>query len=134
MFVVASHEQLAKSFAAEFKVSTEVAQDEVRRLGVDYSLNANKRRKMMVAKSRASRHKARWTLLRSLRKVARGPLIFQAGLLPGTLYGAHCCRPEPRFLRTLQAQWADCQEARPLGVPKTMWLVAGCTSGSPLQR
>ncbi len=96
---------------------------------MDYSLNANKRRKMMVAKSRANRYKAGWALLRSFRKVARGPLIFQAGLLPGTLYGADCYRPEPRFLKILQAQLADCHEARPFGVPNDG---AGCTSGPPL--
>ncbi len=104
MFFVASHDELTRKVAGRLKVLDEVVQNEVRRLGVDYSLSANKKRKLMVAKSRAFRHKARWTLLRSFKKVARGPLIFQAGLLPGTLYGADCYRPDKKFLRKLQAQ------------------------------
>ena len=103
MFVVASHDDIAHKVAKQLKVPAEVVQHEVRRLGVDYSLNVDKKRKLTVAKGRATRHMARWTLLRSFRKVARGPLIFQAGLLPGTLYGTDCYRPENYFLRKLQA-------------------------------
>ena len=138
---MASHDDIAHGVAKQLKAPAAVVQHEVRRLGVDYSLNVDKKRKLTVAKGRATRHKARWTLLRSFRKVARGPFIFQAGLLPGTLYGTNCYRPENNFLRKLQAQWADCQAARPLGVPKKMWIIGqephldplfkGSTAGMP---
>ena len=84
MFIVASSEDLAKDTAKSLKVPVSVVQNEIRRLGVDYSLQARRKHVMAVARSRAARHRARWAIRRSFRKVARGPLIFQAGLLPAT--------------------------------------------------
>ena len=90
MFVVASHDDIARKVAKQLKAPSEVVQHEVRRLGVDYSLNVDKKRKLTVAKIRASRHKARWTLLRSfLKKWTGDHLFFRQG----------CCRA-PCMVRT----------------------------------
>ena len=65
MFIVASSEDLAKDTAKKLKVPTSVVQNEIRRLGVDFSLQAKRRHVMAVARSRAARHRARWALLKS---------------------------------------------------------------------
>ncbi len=83
-------------------------------MGVDFSLGELRPRRLPVAKTMAGRPTARWDLLRSCRKVARG--------VPGILHRTDCCRLDEPFLK-LQAQWADCQEARPMGAPKIMWLL-----------
>ncbi len=97
MFIVASKEDIAREVARVLKVPTDVVQDEARGLGVDFCLlGRTGKRQGKVMKERAKRHQARWGLLRSYRKIARSPLIFQAGLLPGTLYGTDCATSRKR--------------------------------------
>lgn len=106
MFIVASKEEIAKGVARSLKVPTDVVQDEARRLGVDFCLLGKAgKRQGKVTKERMKRHQARWALLRSYRRISRGPLIFQAGLLPGTLYGTDCYKPEAKFPAKLRNQW-----------------------------
>lgn len=94
MFIVASSEDLAKDTAKSLKVPVSVVQKEIRRLGVDYSLQARRKHVMAVARSREARHRARWALLKSFRKVARGPLIFLV-----VSHQGHCTAPTAKGQR-----------------------------------
>ncbi len=85
MLVGAGRRLMARSVATITKVGPGVVVLEVRRLGVDYFLDKTIRHRLPVARTRAARHGARWALFRPFRKVARGPLAFQAAFLPGAL-------------------------------------------------
>ena len=107
-------------------VAADCERGEVRRLGIDYALQRHRRSKVQRARLKAYRLKLRRlrALARAKRLRRRGKLghVFQAGLVPGALYGAEVVQPPQQALRGLRHQAARCRGiSRPHAPPGLVW-------------